>query len=174
MDLKSAILQEHSKQQALFIRDYIGENQILFDELMTYFFSEEYRVAQRAAWVVSHCVDQHPWLIQTHLENMVHYLKNENIHVAVKRNTVRILQTIEIPEDLMGSLVDYCFKFLLDPKEAAAVRIFSMTILYNICKKEPALADELRIVIEEFMPHSTAGFKSRGKKILKGLQKMLS
>lgn len=174
MDLKAAILKEHSKPQALLIRDYIGDNQALFDELMTHFFSNEYRVTQRAAWVMSHCVDKYPFLINPHLEKMVHNLKEEKIHVAVKRNTVRILQEIEIPEALMGPLVDYCFKFLLDPKEAVAVRVFSMQILYNVCKKEPELADELRIVIEEFMPHGTVGFKSRGKKIMKGLRKILS
>ena len=38
MDLKEAILAEHSKQQAVLIRDYIGNNQVLFDELMGHFF----------------------------------------------------------------------------------------------------------------------------------------
>ena len=174
MDLKAAILKEHSKPQALLIRDHIGDNQALFNELMIHFFSNEYRVTQRAAWVMSHCVDKYPFLINPHLEKMIYNLKEEKIHVAVKRNTVRILQEIEVPETLMGPLVDYCFKFLLDPKETVAVRVFSMQILYNICKKEPELADELRIVIEEFMPHGTTGFRSRGKKILKGLQKLLS
>ena len=94
-------------------------------------------------------------------------------HDAVKRNTVRLLQGVDLPEELMGRVVDICFKFLLDVKEPVAVRVFSMQVLYNICLKEPELADELRIVIEEFMPHGTAGFKSRGKRILKGLQKLL-
>lgn len=174
MDLKAAILKEHSKAQALLIRDYIGNNQVLFDELMTHFFSNEYRITQRAAWIVNHCVEKYPFLINSHLERMVHNLARPKLHDAVKRNTVRILQSVDLPEELLGPLVDYCFKFLLDPKEAVAIRVFSMQILYNICKKEPELADELRIVIEEFMPHGTAGFRSRGKKILKGLQKMLS
>ena len=174
MDLKAAILKEHSKAQALLIQQYIGSNQELFDELMTHFFSNEYRVTQRAAWVVSHCVDKYPFLIRPHLEKLVHNLGDKKIHVSVKRNTIRILQEVDVPEDLLGPLADYCFKFLLDPKEAAAVRIFSMTVLYNICKKEPDLANELKVVIQEFLPHGTAGFKSRGNKILKGLNKMLA
>lgn len=173
MDLKAAILKEHTKPQALFIRDYIGDNQALFDELMTHFFSNEYRVTQRAAWIMSHCVDKYPFLINPHLDNLVHNLEEEKLHDSVKRNTLRLLQAVDIPEKLMGVLVDICFKFLLDLKEPAAIRIFSMQVLYNICLKEPELADELRIVVEEFMPHGTAGFKSRGKRILKGLQKLL-
>lgn len=173
MNLKEAILKEHSKAQAIFIRDYIGDNEALFDELMIHFFSNEYRVTQRAAWIMTHCTEKRPFLINPHLEKMVYNLKNEKIHVAVKRNTVRLLQNVDLPEDLMGTAADCCFNFLADPNEAVAVRIFSMSILYELCKKEPDLADELRIIIEEFMPHGTAGFRSRGKKILKGLQKML-
>lgn len=172
MDLKEAILKEHSKKQAQFITEYIGNNQDLFDELMTHFFSNEYRVTQRAAWIMTHCTEKNPQLINPHLEKMVYNLKEEKIHVAVKRNTVRLLQGVEIPEDLLGTAADCCFNFLLNPNEAVAVKIFSMTILYNICKKEPDLANELKIVIEEFLPHGTAGFRSRGKKILKGLQKI--
>ena len=48
-----------------------------------------------------------------------------------------------------------------------------MQVLYNVCQKEPDLANELKIVIEEFLPHGTAGFKSRGGKILKKLNKLL-
>lgn len=173
MDLKAAILQEHSKAQALLIRDYIGDNQILFDELMNHFFSNEYRVTQRAAWIMTHCTEQRPHLIQSHLAKMVSNLKDKKIHVAVKRNTVRLLQNVDIPENLMGTVADCCFNFLANPNEAVAVRIFSMSILYELCKKEPDLAGELKLIIEEFMPHGTAGFRSRGKKILKGLQKII-
>ncbi|MEM1122482.1 MAG: hypothetical protein AAGJ18_18700, partial [Bacteroidota bacterium] len=168
MDLKAAILKEHSKPQALLIRDYIGDNQALFDVLMTHFFSNEYRVTQRAAWIMTHCVDKYPFLINPHLEKLVQNLQAEKIHDAVKRNTLRLLAAVDLTEELMGHLVDIGFKFLLDPKEPATIRIFSMQVLYNICLKEPELADELRIVIEEIMPQGTAGFRSRGKKILKG------
>jgi len=173
MDLKAAILKEHSKAQAIFIRDYIGDNQSLFDELMTHFFSNEYRVTQRAAWIMTHCTNKRPYLINPHLEKMVYNLKNEKLHVAVKRNTVRLLQDIAIPEGLMGTVADCCFNFLANPNETVAVRIFSMSILYELCKKEPDLAGELKLIIEEFMPHGTAGFRSRGKKTLKGLQKII-
>jgi len=172
MDLKAAILKEHSKSQALFIRDYIGDNQALFEELMIHFFSNEYRVTQRAAWIMTHCTEKRPHLINPYLAKMVDNLKDENIHVAVKRNTVRLLQNVDIPEDLMGTIADCCFNFLANPNEAVAVRIFSMSMLYELCKKEPDLAGELKLIIEEFMPHGTAGFKSRGKKILKSLKEL--
>ncbi len=66
-------------------------------------------------------------------------------------------------------MADSCFTFLSDPKEPIAVKVFSMSVLANITKKQPELRDELRIVIEDQLPYSTPAFKSRGGKILKEL-----
>jgi hypothetical protein len=50
------------------------------------------------------------------------------------------------------------------------VKVFGMTVLANLCEKLPELKNELRIIIEDQMPYGSAGFKSRGSKILKKLQ----
>lgn len=168
MDIKAALLAEHSKPQAMRIRAYIGSDAERFEELMQCFLSKEKRLCQRAAWVVSHCAERYPHLIAPHLKTMIAELKNP-LHMAVKRNTVRVLQLVKIPEDLQGELVNICFDFLLDAKEAIAVQAFSMTVLYNITKEQPELKDELRVVIEEMIPHGSAGIRSRGRKILKNL-----
>lgn len=168
MDLRSEILKENSKPQALKIAHYIGNDPERFYELMQLFLAKEYRVTQRAAWILSHCCDKHPALILPHLSNLISNLKG-NPPVAVRRNTVRILQFIDIPEELMGELADHCFKYLSSADEPVAVKVFSMTILANIVKVFPELAQELRILIEDQMPYGSAGFISRGNKILKSL-----
>ena len=65
-----------------------------------------------------------------------------------------------------GEAADICFGYLVDHKETIAVRVFAMTVLGNICRREPDLGIELRLVIEEELPYASAGFKSRAKKIL--------
>ena len=162
MDIKKELLKEHSKAQALKITRYVGDDKEQFAILMDLFFDKDYRVAQRAAWVVSHCYDQNPALVEPYLSKMVLNLGKE-ISIAVKRNTVRILQFIEIPEELMGDLADCCFKFLNDPKEPIAIKVFSMTIIWNISKVYPELQAELKMAIEDRLPYGSAGFKSRGK-----------
>ena len=97
-------------------------------------------------------------------------LDKKDAHVAVKRNIMRLLQDIEIPQQLYGTLTDKCFT-LLDPKETIAVRVFSMTVLANIAKQEPDLKKELSIVIEDQLPYASAGFLSRAKQVLKELAK---
>lgn len=171
MSLKEELLKEHSKSHTVYLTDKIGPNQESFDDLITLFLGDEYRVTQRAAWVVSHCVDAYPWLIDKHLESIIENLRKP-VHIAVKRNTIRILQFIDIPEDLIGMTADICFKFLNSGKETVAVKVFAMTVLFNIVKKYPELDYKLRISIEEQMPFGSGGFISRGRKILKALTKL--
>ncbi len=168
MTLREEILKEHSKPHAIYLCNKIGPNQEAFDELLELFLGDDYRITQRAAWVVSHCAEAHPWLIEKHLKSIIENLQKP-VHVAVKRNTLRILQFIDIPEDLMGITADICFQYLNSGKEPVAVKVFAMTNLYNIVKVYPELGEELKISIEEQMPFSSAGFQSRGKKILKAL-----
>lgn len=171
LNLRAEILREYSKPQALKIANYIGDDNERFSELITLFLEDEYRVTQRAAWIVSHCSDQHPQLLHPYLEKIIANLGGD-IAIAVKRNTVRILQFVDIPEKLMGTLANYCFKYLTDAKEPIAVKVFSMTILANIAKKFPEMKDELRMAIEDQMPYGSSGFLSRGRKVLKALDKL--
>ena len=72
----------------------------------------------------------------------------------------------------MGKVADVCFDYLASPKEAIAIRVFAMEVLFNICKKEPELADELKLLIEDHYPHSSAGFQSKARKVLKSISKL--
>jgi hypothetical protein len=65
--------------------------------------------------------------------------------------------------------MDICFKYLELPDEALAVKVFSMTVPGNLAKKYPEINPELKLLIEDQLPHQTTGFKSRAKKILKQL-----
>lgn len=167
MKLREEILKEHSKAQCNKIVQWVGANQKRFDELFYLFLNDEYRVVQRAAWPVSYCVDAHPALIGKHWKELMNNLKKTNLHDAVKRNSIRLMQDIEIPEKYHGEIMNICFKYLESPTEALAVKIFSMTVLGNLAKTYPEIKTELKLVIEDQLPHQSAGFKSRAKKVLK-------
>ena len=143
MGLREDILREYSKSHTVKIAEQIGPNQENFDELMQLFLGDEYRVTQRAAWIISHCADEYPWLINKHIEPLLLNLKNP-VGDPVKRNTVRVLRYVDIPEDLVGIAADICFGFLLSGKEPIAVKVHSMDVIFNIVRKFPELKDELR------------------------------
>ena len=171
MDLKKEILLEHSKANTKRIAEYIGSDQLLFKELIELFLHGNYRITQRSARIVRACVMNHPWLIDPFLEDVIDNL-NHPVHDAVKRNTIGLLQEMEIPDDQMGKVADLCFGYLSSAKEPVAVKAFSMTVLLKIVQHYPELKEELKNLIEDQMPFGSAGFQSRGKRVLKALEKI--
>ncbi len=172
MDLEAALMLEHSKANTRRIADYIGDDKQRFADLMHLFFLNTYRLTQRAAAVVNESIDRHPQLINPWMERMIDNLYQPNLHDAVKRNTVRALQFVEIPEVLRGRAADICFQLLGSAEEPIAVKAFSMGVLYNITVHHPELKNELQLMIEDLLPYGSAGIKSRGKRILRQLEKL--
>ncbi|MGB3466411.1 MAG: hypothetical protein WBA74_14120 [Cyclobacteriaceae bacterium] len=172
MNIKKQLLITHSKENAETIANYISDDPDRFKELVDIFLQEEYRISQRSAMVLGKCTDAFPELILPHLEKLILNLRNP-ISDAVKRNTVRTLQEVEIPDKLLGITADILFKVMEDRKEPVAIKVFTMTALYNICVKEPALANELKILIEDQLPYGSSGFKNRGLKTLHKLEKII-
>src|ERR1044072_6798370 len=143
MDLKAEILKEHSKEQALKVTNWVGSDKKRLEELLHLFLHDEYRVVQRSARMVSMVAEIQPELIKPHLEAIVNKMNEPGVHVAVKRNVVRLLQYMDIPEPLHGMVMNTCFELLADPKETIAVRAFSMTVLANLAKVYPDIKQEL-------------------------------
>ena len=170
MDLEAEILREHSKRQALRIAAWVGTDRKRFGKLIALFLRGEYRVTQRAAWIVNSCAEEHPALIRPHLGRMIKRMQEPGVHVAVKRNVIRILQFIEIQEALLGEVTTVCFKYLASPAEPIAVRVFSVTVLGNVAQKEPDLKRELRLVIEQQLSSGSMGFCSRATRVLKMIE----
>ncbi len=170
MNLEAEILREHSKRQCLRIASWIGADRKRFKDLMKLFLKGEYRITQRAAWIVQHCADAHRELILPYLDPMLDRMLEPGVHVAVKRNVVRILQDVEIPRALEGKIATVCFDMLASHNEPIAVKVFSMTVLANLAQAEPDLKNEIRILVERELINGSAGFRSRGAKVLKQLE----
>ncbi len=167
MNLREIILAEHSKAQTTKIIQWVGSSQQRFDKLFSLFLNDEYRVVQRAAWPISFSVVQHPKLIKKHFPALLSNLQKPNLHNAVKRNSVRLLQSINIPEEYHGEVIALCFQYITSPAEAVAVRAFSLTILQNLSKRYPEIRPEIALIIEDRWNYETAAFRSKAKKFLK-------
>ena len=169
MNIKTALLKEHSKKQCNAIVKWVGKDQKRFDELFDLFLHDEYRVVQRAGWPISYCVEKYPGLIKKHFAPLLKNLAKKGIHDAVKRNSVRLLQYVSIPEKFHGEVMDICFRYITSPAEAVAVKAFSITVLQNLARQYPEIMNEIKLVIEERWDYETVAFKTRAKKLLKEL-----
>ena len=167
MNLRETILAEHSKATCDRIVSWVGSSQRNFDELFNLFLNSEYRVNQRAAWPLSYCVIAHPSFISKHFAKLINNLQRPRLHDSVKRNSVRLLQHIDIPKKFHGKVMDICFGYVSSADEPVAIKAFSLSILQNLSKQYPEIKNEIRLIIEERWQHETAAFHSRARKFLK-------
>ena len=174
MNIKQELLAEqiHLKAHAMEITHYACASPQNFKELMQCFLSNEYRLQQRAAWSVSWAARKAPEMIKPYIKDLVAQLLRKDVHNAVIRNSVRILEAIDIPQQFHGEVMNACFQFIETPDTPIAVKAFSLTTLFNLSKIYPEIKPELKLIIEERWKHETAAFKSRGKKILQVLSRL--
>ena len=169
MNLRETILAEHTKANCNRIIKWVGDNSLRFDELFQLFLNDEYRVVQRAGWPLSYIVISHPKLIQKHFGKLLKNLQKPNIHDAVKRNTLRLLQEITIPKRFHGDVMNICFDYIISPNENPAIKAFSLSVLQSLSKQYPEIKRELKVIIEDRWDFESAAFRSRAKKILNEL-----
>lgn len=167
MILKDEILKEHNKEHALKIATYACSSKKRFKELMNCYLQGEYRLSQRAAWSMSWAAKQKPEMILPYVKDLVQQLQRKDVHNSVIRNSVRVLQDLNIPEELHGEVMNACFHFIETPSTPVAIKAFSLTTLEKLSSIYPEIKQELKLIIEERWEHETAAFKSRARKILK-------
>jgi hypothetical protein len=169
MDLRKALMQEHSKRQCSKIVRFIGSDPRRYAELISLFLSGPYRITQRAAWPIRVAASREPALVKPHLSHLIKFLQKAGTHPAARRNILGILAEVDIPGKYGSRLIEFCFSTLTNAKEPIAIRAFSMTVLSRITHPYPEIQRELIIVLEDLIPYGSAGLRSRAVKTIKAL-----
>jgi hypothetical protein len=172
MNIKQQLLEELSKYNINNVASFIGNQEALFKELMVFAFSEEDKLSLRASWVSTIICDSYPEMIFPFLEEIATKIKSIK-HSGIRRNLLRSIANIEIPERLQGIFYDISFQWMLSSAEPPALRVFCMQIIYNTAKNEPDLLKEFALVLKDLLGNSdSAGIKSRANNILKQIRKL--
>ncbi len=171
MDIQEELLAAFSKSNTVRVAGMIGNDLDRFNTLVSLVLKADGMIAARAAWVMRHCYDAHPWLVEKHIPFMIKRLSHPACD-GVKRNILAILQAVEIPKVLEGILADQCFKMLNDASEPVAIKVFSMNVIFNLVLKYTDLKAELEYAIQTQLPYGSTGFKNRGEKILRHLARL--
>lgn len=171
MDIKSTLEARHKREDAIAIKNAIIKNPSLVIDLMACFLSKDIRLCQRSSWSVLFLGLEAPDILQPYLSKMVYQLAEAKHHAQI-RNTIRIFEEVDIPEDLEGPLFEHCFGYLVDSKYPTAIRAFSITVLEKIADKYPDLKTELKAELIVQQDTGTVGFKNRAKKTLTRLNKI--
>ena len=166
MNIREALAAEHSIRTTNAIVEYIGSDAARFTELVEIFLGDEYRSTQRAAWPLGYCVQLHPEIVKPHLTKLVDQLERDDVHDAVIRNVTRLLQYVEIPENLQGKVLDICFRMVDDPSVPVAARVYAMTTAARIAHDQPDLIRELRLIVEKHKATAKPAYLNRAKHVL--------
>ncbi len=171
MNIREQLLTIHSKINSLKIAAYIRKNPKHFKDLIDLVYINEPIISQRASWVMSICMDEQPELFDNYIQTILIHFPYSNFHDSVKRHSLKVLQNINIPNNELGKLIDDCFNLIHSNSEAVAVKVYAMDFIFNNCKNEPDILNELKLEIENQLPYSSAGFKSKANKIIKYINK---
>ena len=145
---------------------YVGKEPKRFAELYRTFVRGDFRVQQCAAWPISVIAEKRPKLVEPYLPKLIEYLPRNDVHDAVKRSVLRLLEFGKIPERLKGKVFSYSLDLLDDPSQAVAIRCFALSAAAKAASGEPALMNEIKLVVNKYRGHVTAGFKARVRRVL--------
>ncbi len=134
---------------------------------------EKGRLARLASQVMTNLADEHPEFFSSkHLNDIIALLQNTK-DSSIVRNSIRLFQFIDVPEENEGLFFELGLKSMKLAESPIAVKAFSMTALRRICEKYPELSAELipqiEILIEEKV---SPAIVHRGKEELKILHKL--
>ena len=140
-------------------------------ELIQLFQDKNQHISNYAGWIISYLGESNQQLIKNNLSVIIQKLENKEHNVAQIRNVFRTLQFVDIPQQHEGYVLTKGFEFLNDNNSPIAVKVFAMTVIFNLSKKYPEIQNELKLSLENQFEHASSGFKSRSTKILKKLNK---
>ncbi|MEZ5197950.1 MAG: hypothetical protein R2764_16660 [Bacteroidales bacterium] len=170
LDVK-LLLFDSSKRTIDMATALVGNDPLAFKKILDFALKEkEEAYLQRAGRVLNQAVVQYPELITPYIDDLIFKLDDIK-SIGLKRSLAKTLaeRSFEMGEETVGVLADKCFRYVNDPSEQIALRVYSMEILYKISVSFPELKQELISSIENQVPHSTVAIKSRGKRLLKKL-----
>lgn len=169
MNIRETLLEDHTKTLMQEIAEYIGDDSQRFAELVEVVVSRDKVAAQRAAWALSKVADRHPALLRGHLRELLAAAQDPP-HVAVRRNIIRVLQFVDIPDRLEGEIYTYCFELASSTKEDIGVRAHALSVIGRIAQAYPELRTEIKELMRDMLSSESAGIQARIRNISKQLK----
>ena len=158
---------DSSRNIADIIVSDIGTNPKYFKIVFNYCLTKPYPISMRAARAIQLCCEARKSMIKPYLNEIANYAINAKIE-GVRRGFLKIISELDDIINLndSGILINKCFEWIISQSENPAIRIYSMEILYNVCKQEPLLKNELASVMELVKDDKSMAVRSRAKRIL--------
>jgi hypothetical protein len=166
MDLRTRLTRIKTIKQKIQLADYLVTNKVYLNKIIDIYCTGPDRITQQAANPLEWIARTKPAVLIPYVNRLVKALAMADVNTSMKRNTLRIFQFMDLPQKFQGQIVTLCFKYLEDPAEPIAVKVFSMSTLHRQAGHSPELMRELKLVLEHQLPYGSAGFRSRANKVM--------
>lgn len=148
-----------------------NQNPELFSEIYHLAFSSHKTLAWKAAWVLSHLCELRPDLFYDKTQDLQQLLQSSPFD-GVRRSVLYILSFCPVSH-FNVEFINTCFEWMLSPKQAVAIQMYSMRVLLNVCRQMPEFKAELQLCLENTDPNSySKGYTSARRKTLIALTKL--
>ena len=171
MDLRSLLADMPSSTEKDLLVEEVIQSQAHFNTLVDLALHEKDPVAWRAAWVLDGSDEKKHGLARKHISAIVSALPQLESKGTL-RSLLRLLSRHRIPERDQGLLIDLCFSYLVSEQYPVAVKAHAMQIIYHHVLLYPELKKELITVLRDQADNNSVGFKSRGNRLIKQMEKL--
>lgn len=171
MDFRSLLADMPSAADRDFLIGEVVKSESHFKTLLHLALGETDPVAWRAAWVLDGSDEFTPGLARKHIPRIIKALPGLESKGAL-RSLLRMLCRYDIPVKDQGILIDLCFSYLVSELYPVAVKAHAMQIIYQHVLLYPELKDELITVLQDQELNNSVGFKSRGQRLIKQMEKL--
>jgi hypothetical protein len=165
------LLCDSSRSIADLAASMIYDDPELLKPLLSLIWSDHDPWSNRASRVFSICCCRFPGLIRPYSTEIIKKMGKVRSE-GVLRNMLKVFSetNVQLSEGNRSILINLCFDYLTG-NMPVAIKVYSMEIIYRFCTDYPEIMQELYAIIESQMDGGTAGFKSRGTKIMKLIAK---
>lgn len=171
MDFRSLLTDLPSGMERDLLVGEIMRSDEHFEILLHLALHEKDPLAWRAAWVLDGSDEKKPGLAKKHISRIIQALPGMESRGTL-RSLLRLLVRYDIPEKYQGLLIDECFSYLVSELYPVAVKAHAMQIIYQHVLLYPELKHELTTVLRDQAANNSVGFKSRGNRLIKQMEKL--
>lgn len=163
--------------------NWVLQNPETFKELLVYCFKNDPKISHKANWVLEIVCVQKIDLLYPNLDYFFEHLCSvqdesslralahicEILCVKFFKEKHAVLTTL-FYEKHKEKMTICCFDWLITHKKVAT-QARALTCLFYLGTEQSWIYPELKIMIEENLPNSSAGYKARGKNVLDKIRK---
>lgn len=126
---------------------FLNENKLNFEEAIELALGDDEKLSWRAAWVINHVMKQNDQRLIFFAKDIIESIKNKRD--GHQRELLKVVEKMKIDEDIEGYLFDVCMTIWEDVNKIPSVRIKAFSIIYDLIKKYPELANEIEFITQK-------------------------